>query len=411
MWRSSSTTLGLARRHRHRPGIELVERVPQAHKVALTPLADGRCRSPLRYGHRLCGRGHPGRRLGQGRAPRRCPRRRRLDGSAAGDAPCAARSAARWLYLRGLSQPRRLASARATCSRSPPRCSACPASSSMPCERIRTELLPRYPNVDGVVGLDHIYGCGVAIDAPDAPIPIRTLRNISRNPELRRRDDGGRASAARNCSRSGLFGPMPSRRARTDGIGRRHAAGSSQCRFRGDDRLDPGARPKRISRGSNRRRRDDLPGVRSRRRHAVRRQRRIFRHHGQSGAGLCRRSAGAGGRHGHVLGEHRGARRHRPADRARRDARRRRAHHRRARLVRPLSRARRRRPQRQHHARQQEGRAFQYRREGDGLDRQVGHCADRRRVRRASGPAQRACSTPRRRRAISSAARCRWPPA
>ena len=51
-------------------------------------------------------------------------------------------------------------------------------------ERIRTELLPLYPNVDGVVGLEHTYGCGVAIDAPDAVIPIRTLRHISLNPNF-----------------------------------------------------------------------------------------------------------------------------------------------------------------------------------------------------------------------------------
>ena len=51
-------------------------------------------------------------------------------------------------------------------------------------QRIKTELLPRYPNVDDVVGLEHSYGCGVAIDAPDANIPIRTLRNISRNPNF-----------------------------------------------------------------------------------------------------------------------------------------------------------------------------------------------------------------------------------
>jgi galactarate dehydratase len=51
-------------------------------------------------------------------------------------------------------------------------------------ERIRKELLPKYPNVDGVVGLEHTYGCGVAIDAPDAVIPIRTLRHISQNPNF-----------------------------------------------------------------------------------------------------------------------------------------------------------------------------------------------------------------------------------
>jgi galactarate dehydratase len=51
-------------------------------------------------------------------------------------------------------------------------------------ERIRAELLPKYPNVDGVVALEHGYGCGVAIDAPDAVIPIRTLRNIAVNPNF-----------------------------------------------------------------------------------------------------------------------------------------------------------------------------------------------------------------------------------
>lgn len=50
--------------------------------------------------------------------------------------------------------------------------------------RIKAELLPRYPNVDDVIGLEHSYGCGVAIDAPDAIIPIRTLKNISLNPNF-----------------------------------------------------------------------------------------------------------------------------------------------------------------------------------------------------------------------------------
>ena len=50
-------------------------------------------------------------------------------------------------------------------------------------QRIKAELLSRFPNVDDVVALEHGYGCGVAIDAPDAIIPIRTLRNISLNAE------------------------------------------------------------------------------------------------------------------------------------------------------------------------------------------------------------------------------------
>jgi galactarate dehydratase len=51
-------------------------------------------------------------------------------------------------------------------------------------KRIKAELLPRYPNVDDVIALTHNYGCGVAIDAPDSEIPIRTLRNLSLNPNL-----------------------------------------------------------------------------------------------------------------------------------------------------------------------------------------------------------------------------------
>ena len=45
--------------------------------------------------------------------------------------------------------------------------------------RIKAELLPRFPNVDDVVSITHTYGCGVAIDAPGATIPIRTLGHIS----------------------------------------------------------------------------------------------------------------------------------------------------------------------------------------------------------------------------------------
>lgn len=51
-------------------------------------------------------------------------------------------------------------------------------------ERIRKEMLPRFPNVDGVVALTHTYGCGVAINAPNAVVPIRTLQNLARNPNF-----------------------------------------------------------------------------------------------------------------------------------------------------------------------------------------------------------------------------------
>jgi len=51
-------------------------------------------------------------------------------------------------------------------------------------KRIKREILPHYPNVDDVVAIAHHYGCGVAIDAPGAAVPIRTLRNLSRNPNF-----------------------------------------------------------------------------------------------------------------------------------------------------------------------------------------------------------------------------------
>lgn len=51
-------------------------------------------------------------------------------------------------------------------------------------DRIRRELLPKYPHVDDVVAVNHPYGCGVAINAPMAKIPIRAVRNLIRHPNF-----------------------------------------------------------------------------------------------------------------------------------------------------------------------------------------------------------------------------------
>jgi galactarate dehydratase len=51
-------------------------------------------------------------------------------------------------------------------------------------KRIKAEILPHYPNVDDVIAITHPYGCGVAIDAPGAAVPIRTLRNLALNPNF-----------------------------------------------------------------------------------------------------------------------------------------------------------------------------------------------------------------------------------
>jgi len=51
-------------------------------------------------------------------------------------------------------------------------------------KRIQAEILPRFPNVDDVTAITHSYGCGVAIDAPGAAIPIRTLKHIGLHANL-----------------------------------------------------------------------------------------------------------------------------------------------------------------------------------------------------------------------------------
>ncbi len=50
--------------------------------------------------------------------------------------------------------------------------------------RIKAEILPRYKNVDDVLAITYPYGCGVAINAPGSEIPIRTIANFARNPNL-----------------------------------------------------------------------------------------------------------------------------------------------------------------------------------------------------------------------------------
>ncbi|MGM0853432.1 MAG: galactarate dehydratase [Bacillota bacterium] len=49
---------------------------------------------------------------------------------------------------------------------------------------IKKEILPNYPNVHDVVAINHTYGCGVAINAPEAEIPIRTIQNIATHPNF-----------------------------------------------------------------------------------------------------------------------------------------------------------------------------------------------------------------------------------
>ncbi len=51
-------------------------------------------------------------------------------------------------------------------------------------EKIKKEFMSDYPNIDGVMLINHHYGCGVAIDAPESKIPIRTLQNLAMHPNF-----------------------------------------------------------------------------------------------------------------------------------------------------------------------------------------------------------------------------------
>ncbi|MFA6845102.1 MAG: galactarate dehydratase [Sphaerochaetaceae bacterium] len=51
-------------------------------------------------------------------------------------------------------------------------------------DKMKQELLPWYPHVDGIVALEHAYGCGVAIKGNNADIPIRAVRNLAKNPNF-----------------------------------------------------------------------------------------------------------------------------------------------------------------------------------------------------------------------------------
>lgn len=57
-------------------------------------------------------------------------------------------------------------------------------------EKVEKDLLPKYKNVDGVAAINHLYGCGVAINAKNSEIPQRTISNIALNPNF-----GGRGIA------------------------------------------------------------------------------------------------------------------------------------------------------------------------------------------------------------------------
>ncbi len=176
-------------------------------------------------------------------------------------------------------------------------------------KRIKDELLPKYPNVDDVVALTHAYGCGVAINAPLAAVPIRTLQNLARHPNF-----GGEGMVVGlGCEKlvperllpEGQTGVLRLQDEEFHGFG----AMVDGIMTMAEERL----------RILDRRRRETCPASDLVIGLQCGRQRRVFWRHGQSRPGLCRRSAGARRRHGDVLRSDGGARRDPSADAARRE--------------------------------------------------------------------------------------------
>ncbi len=173
---------GLPAGTRFPDGLTLLERVPQGHKVALQDLAAGE--PILRYGHVI---GYAARAIPRGswveESLVRMPDPPPLDRLPLATHTPAPQPKLEGHTFEGYRNPDGTVGTRNLLG----------ISTSVQCvagtlefaiDRVRRDLLPRYPNVDGVVTLTHTYGCGVAISAPNADVPIRTLQNLARNPNF-----------------------------------------------------------------------------------------------------------------------------------------------------------------------------------------------------------------------------------
>jgi galactarate dehydratase len=180
---------------------------------------------------------------------------------------------------------------------------------------IERDLLPKYPNVDGVVGLNHLYGCGVAINAPAAVVPIRTIHNIALNPNF-----GGEVMViGLGCEKLQperlLQGTEDVKSIPVDSASIVSLQDEKHVGFKSmvDDILQVAER--HLAK-LNQRQRETCPASELVVGYAVRRQRRLLRRDRQPGGGLRVRSAGALRRDGDVLGGDRSPRRHPSADAA-----------------------------------------------------------------------------------------------
>lgn len=163
-------------------GLELAEDVPEGHKVALADIAPG---APvIRYGASIGAATvliRAGCRVGAEQVA--LPRPPALGSLEAPATPPPEAEPLEGYFFEGYRNPDGTAGTRNVLAvTTTVQCVAAVVEHAV--ERIRKEILPRYPNVDGVVALTHTYGCGVAIDAPGAGIPIRTVRHLAMNPNF-----------------------------------------------------------------------------------------------------------------------------------------------------------------------------------------------------------------------------------
>jgi galactarate dehydratase len=173
---------GLKAGTRFDSGLALIEDVPEAHKIALTRIASG---DPIiRYGSVI---GYAERDIAQGswvhEDRMRLPVVPALDNLPLATETPGPMSPLEGYTFEGFVNPDGTAGTKNILGiTTTVQCVA--ATVNYAVTRIKAELLPKYPNVDDVISLTHNYGCGIAIDAPGADIPVRTLRNLSLNPNL-----------------------------------------------------------------------------------------------------------------------------------------------------------------------------------------------------------------------------------
>ncbi len=175
---------GLAAGTRFESGLVLVEAIPEAHKVALVPIAKGE--AVVRYGVVI---GRAEKDLAAGSwvhegllTTPAAPDLEKLGEGLKFGSGVAAEPLEGFTFEGFVNDDGSVGTKNILGISTTVQCVA--ATVDYAVKKIKAELLPKYPNVDDVIAITHNYGCGIAIDAPGSEIPIRTLRNLSLNPNL-----------------------------------------------------------------------------------------------------------------------------------------------------------------------------------------------------------------------------------